>query len=125
MNPVIALVENDLPTNRAFARLLRISGFSVETFLCAETFLERIDSVRPACVLIDVDLDGMSGLELQSHLQQRHGDMPLIVITGRADPDTSQRAHALGCSSFLNKPVRAQALVEAIVRALSIRPPAI
>lgn len=125
MNPVIALVENDLPTNRAFARLLRISGFTVETFLSAEAFLERIDSVRPACVLIDVDLDGMSGLELQSHLKKRHGDIALIVITGRADADTFRQAHALGCSSFLYKPVRAQILIEAIARALSIRPPAI
>lgn len=127
MNPDphrIALVENDLPTNRAFARLLRAHGFTVEAYLSAELLLARSEPSALACLLLDIDLDGMSGLELQSHLQQ-HGDRtPVIFVTGRDDPAARACAELLGCSAFLHKPVKALDLVDAIAIAIASAPPA-
>lgn len=118
----IALVENDLPTNRAFARLLRAHGFTVETYLSAELLLARSERSALACLLLDIDLDGMSGLDLQSHLQL-HGDQtPVIFVTGRDDPEARVRAERLGCSGFLHKPVKALDLVDAIAAAIAAAP---
>lgn len=121
MNAVLALVENDLPTNRALARLLRISGYTVTPFQSAEAFLAHCGAEPPDCLIVDIDLDGMSGLELQSELRLRHCRMPAIVVTGRCDPELPAIAFALGCSDFLTKPVRAEALLDAILRALASR----
>lgn len=114
----IALVENDLPTNRAFARLLRAHGFTVETYLSAELLLSRSEPWALDCLLLDIDLDGMSGLDLQLHLLQ-HGDpTPVVFITGRDDPDARLRAEKLGCRGFLFKPVKSLDLVDAIALAI-------
>lgn len=122
MDPVIALVENDLPTNRAIARLLRISGYTIESYASAEQFLECLALGTPDCVIVDVDLDGMSGVDLQAALPRRGVDLPVIVITGRCDSELFSRAHALGCSSFLHKPVSLHPLLDAIAKALAKRP---
>lgn len=114
---LIALVENDLPTNRAFARLLRAHGFTVETFVSAELLLARRERAALDCLLLDIDLDGMSGLDLQQHLQ-RHGDpTPVVFITGRDDPEARARALRRGCG-LLYKPVQALELVDAIAMAI-------
>ena len=117
--PVIALVENDLPTNRAFARLLRAHGFTVHAFVSAELLLAHNALSALDCMLLDIDLDGMSGLDLQQHLQQSGVGVPVIFVTGRDDPDARSRAHQLGCSDFLCKPVKAHVLVEAIATAMA------
>ena len=118
-SPVIALVENDLPTNRAFARLLRAHGFTVETFVSAELLLARKALTVVDCLLLDIDLDGMSGLDLQQRLKQQEVGVPVIFVTGRDDPAARTRAHEQGCSSFLYKPVKSQVLVEAITAAMA------
>ena len=105
-HPVIALVENDLPSNRAFARLLRAYGFTVDAFTSAE-------------MLLDIDLDGMSGLQLQQVLAQRASAVPVIFVTGRSDAGARNQAQAQGCSSFLYKPVKGQVLAEAITAAIA------
>ena len=118
-SPLIALVENDLPTNRAFARLLRAHGFRVETFVSAELLLARPDKAVLDCMLLDIDLDGMSGLDLQQQLQRQGDPTPIIFVTGRDDPDACAKAHQYGCSAFLYKPVKAHLLVAAIATAIS------
>lgn len=118
----IALVENDLPTNRAFARLLRAHGFTVESYVSAEALLTRNEPSALACLLLDIDLDGMSGLDLQSHLQLQGDFTPVIFITGRHSPAAHQRAERLGCCAFLHKPVKALDLFDAIGRALTAAP---
>jgi FixJ family two-component response regulator len=120
--PVIALVENDLPANRAFARLLRAHGFTVEAFLSAELLLSRKSATSIDCLLLDVDLDGMSGIELQQLLRERRDATPIIFITGRDDPGARARAIEGGCSDFLCKPVQARVLVDAIGSAMAARP---
>jgi FixJ family two-component response regulator len=118
-SPVIALVENDLPTNRAFARLLRAHGFRVEAFVSAELLLSSNALATASCLLLDVDLDGMSGLDLQQALLAEGHSVPIIFITGRDDPQVNARAHRQGCHAFLYKPVKSQLLVEAIVAAMT------
>jgi FixJ family two-component response regulator len=118
-SPVIALVENDLPTNRAFARLLRAHGFTVETFVSAELLLARTGLAVVDCMLLDIDLDGMSGLELQQALLQQGVAVPVIYVTGRDDAAARQKAFDLGCSGFLHKPVKGHVLVEAIASAMA------
>jgi FixJ family two-component response regulator len=118
-SPVVALVENDLPTNRAFARLLRAHGFTVETFGSAESLLARTSMAVVDCMLLDIDLDGMSGLDLQQQLQRQGVSVPVIFVTGCDDPAARLRAQQLGCSGFLNKPVEAQVLVDAIGAAIA------
>jgi FixJ family two-component response regulator len=118
-SPLIALVENDLPTNRAFARLLRANGFRVETFVSAELLLARPGQSALDCMLLDIDLDGMSGLELQSLLKDKGDPTPIIFVTGRDDADACTKAHQGGCSAFLYKPVTAHLLFDAIANAIS------
>jgi two-component system response regulator FixJ len=121
-NPVIALVENDLSTNRALARLLQAHGFTVETFVSAELLLARTNPAIVGCLLLDLDLDGMSGFELQEVLQQQGAGLPIIIVSGRNDEDARRRAFGLGCSDFLHKPVNGQVLVAAIGAAMAARP---
>ena len=117
--PVVALVENDLPTNRAFARLLRAHGFTVEAFVSAESLLERAALAALDCLLLDIDLDGMSGLELRQRLQRQGVGVPVIFVTGRDDPAARVLAHQLGCGAFLCKPVNGAVLVDAIRAAMA------
>jgi FixJ family two-component response regulator len=112
--PLIALVENDLPANRAFSRLLRAYGYAVEAHLSAESFLARTETVLPDCMLLDIDLDGMSGLDLQQLLHEQARAVPVVFLTGRPDPGAQARARACGCSAFLQKPVEGHRLVAAI-----------
>lgn len=121
--PVIALVENDLPTSRAFSRLLRAHGFKVEAFASAEQLLARLPEPALNCLLLDVDLDGMSGLELQQLLRGRLVSTPIIFITGRDDLSVRARAFEAGCSQFLSKPVESHVLVEAIRSAIAAAGP--
>lgn len=117
---VIALVENDLPTNRAFARLLRAHGFTVETFVSAELLLASATLDAADCLLLDIDLDGMSGLDLQQYLAREAITVPVIFITGRDEPGVRARARQQGCHAFLHKPVTSQMLVAAIVSATAV-----
>lgn len=116
---VIALVENDVPTNRAFARLLRAHGYAVEAFTSAELLLSRTAPGALGCILLDIDLDGMSGLDLQLLLREQQLAVPIIFITGRDDPGARIQAHERGCSGFLRKPVKAHVLIEAIESAIA------
>lgn len=120
--PRIALVENDLPTNRALARLLRAHGFAVEAFASAELLLARPGNDVLDCLLLDIDLDGMSGLDLQATLARQGDTTPIVFITGRDHPDARARAGRLGCSGFLCKPVRSEVLVDAIASAIAGAP---
>jgi FixJ family two-component response regulator len=116
--PVIALVENDVAANRAFTRLLMAYGYAVETHLSADSFLERPSMAQPDCLLLDIDLDGRSGLDLLQVLRQRDINTPAVFLTGRTDDAARSRAEALGCCAFLNKPVQGQHLVSAIQNAV-------
>jgi FixJ family two-component response regulator len=116
-SPTIALVENDNATAVALGRLLRAQGFTVEIYVSGEAFLARSPDVFPDCLLLDINLDGMSGLDLQRALGQ--GALPVILMTGRSDPQTERLAREQGCCAYLKKPFDAAELSAAIASALT------
>jgi FixJ family two-component response regulator len=114
----IFLVDDDAAVLKALSRVLRGEGWGVEVFASAEAFLSR--SKRPAvgCLVLDVSMPGLDGLELQRRLAETGDSFPIIFVTGHGDIPMSVKAIKAGASDFLTKPVRAQALVVAIRTAM-------
>jgi FixJ family two-component response regulator len=111
-------VDDEESVRRALSRLVRSVGLAVETFPTAQAFLERERADRPACLVLDVRLPGLSGLDLQVSLGPRQEILPIIFITGRGSIPMSVRAMKDGALDFLRKPVESQELLDAIRRAL-------
>lgn len=121
MNPVKAMVYvvDDDPSVRAgLARLLKSVGLSVKTFASAPEFLEQAVCEEPGCLVADLRMPGMSGLELQDQLMARHLDLPVIFLTAYGTVPASVRAMKGGAVDFLEKPVDDQVLLDAIFQAL-------
>jgi signal transduction histidine kinase len=112
----VYVVDDDSSVRESVASLIRSAGWSVETFGSARQFLESDWASRPSCVVLDLDLPGMSGLELQRKLDTRFS---VIFLTGRGDIPTSVRAMKAGAREFLTKPPPPDELLEAIGRALA------
>ncbi|MGE5801419.1 MAG: response regulator transcription factor [Gemmatimonadota bacterium] len=115
---LVAMVDDDPIVLRALARLIGSVGLRVETFPSAQAFLDYRLPDRPACLVLDVQLPGRSGLELQAFLTQAGRDIPIVFITGRGDVPTSVNAMKGGAVDFLQKPFEDQALLDAVFRAL-------
>lgn len=114
--PVVAIVENDGPMLKALERLLRASGYAAEMFASAEQFLARQASPRVGCLILDIDLGGLSGIALQQTLVDTGRAPPIIFVTSQADCDYRERAFALGCLAYLRKPFASQELLDALRR---------
>jgi FixJ family two-component response regulator len=115
---VVYVVDDDAGVRRSLARLVRSVGLNVETFPSAKEFLEHKGKDRPACLVLDVRLPGLSGLELQTAMGQSQRTMPIIFITGRGNVPMSVRAMKEGALDFLQKPFDPQGLLDAVQRAL-------
>lgn len=115
---VVHLVDDDPSVRRALGRLLAAAGHRCETHASAEAFLARQPDAGPGCAVIDLQLPGASGLELQARLAELGETLPLIFLTGRGDVPSSVRAMKGGAVDFLTKPVEAEALLAAIAAAL-------
>ena len=120
--PTVAIVDDNASMLRSIQRLLTIEGFAVETFTSAEAFLARRPDGEAACVVLDIQLPGMSGIELRQHLKVLDPDLPIIFITAISDERLRQAAAQLGCAAYLNKPFAPDLLVGAVARALGGRP---
>ena len=94
-------------------------GFRVETFESAEAFLESVHRDSIGCVVLDVRMAGMSGLDLLRHLVATDSRIPAIILTAHADDETRRRSLEAGAVAFLEKPVRSAALLDAVRTALS------
>ncbi|MBL8857218.1 MAG: response regulator transcription factor [Planctomycetes bacterium] len=116
----IFLVDDDDDLRQATARLLRANGYRVKEFADAAKFLEAYDAQAAGCILLDLRMPGMSGLEMQEQLAQRGAPPPIVFLTGHADVPTSVYAMKHGAIDFLQKPVRETELIAALDRALSI-----
>ena len=116
---VVCIVDDDASLRRSLRNLLMSVGFPVETFDSAEAFLEaaRRDSV--GCVVLDVRMAGMSGLDLMRHLVAAGSRIPVVMLTAHADEETRRRSLEAGAVAFLEKPVRSAALLDAVRTALS------
>jgi len=119
----VAVVDDDSSFLRALERLLRAAGFEPISYPIAETFLE--ESPRPAvdCVILDIRLGALTGLDLARQLAAEGSRVPLIFITAHDEPGAREQARQAGGVAYLRKPFSAQSLVEAIRRAVQTGPP--
>ena len=114
MMPLVRIVDDDAPFRTSQAMLLRMSGRDVAEYATAQEFLARDDSSRPGCLILDVRMPGMSGLELQRLMAERRIAIPIIFLTGYADIDVAIQSLKEGASDFLLKPVDDEKLLAAI-----------
>ena len=113
-NPIVFVVDDDESVGKSLARLIKSVGLAVETFPSARNFLERDQYDGPSCLVLDVRMPGISGLDLQAALAQANRDIPIIFITGHGDIPMSVQALKKGASDFLTKPFNDQELLDAI-----------
>jgi FixJ family two-component response regulator len=119
-DPIVFVVDDDAQIREALADLIASVGLSVEAFKSAPEFLERNRPDAPACLVLDVRLPGLSGLDLQRELLRTEAPIPIIFITGHGDIPMSVRAMKEGAVEFLPKPFRDQDLLDAIQHAIEI-----
>jgi FixJ family two-component response regulator len=115
---IIAIIDDDAPLREALGSVLKAAGFGIDTFASAEEFLESPQRNRTNCLILDVRLPGMSGIELQRRLLDAHYGVPIIFITAHGDGDLRDLVMKAGAAGFLNKPVRSEALLKEIHAAL-------
>jgi len=116
---VVCIVDDDASLRRSLRNLLMSVGFRVETFESAEAFLEVIHRDGIGCVVLDVRMAGMSGLDLLRHLVATGSRIRAIILTAHADDETRRRALEAGAVAFLEKPFQSAALLDAVRTALA------
>ena len=116
--PIVHVVDDDASFLTAVSRLLRANGFSVKTYSSAQNFLVRRDANAPGCVLADLQMPQMSGLDLQSALAQTPNPLPILFLTGHGDIPSSVQAMRDGAEDFLEKRAPKEKLLDAVTRAL-------
>ncbi|MDO5532441.1 response regulator transcription factor [Sutterella sp.] len=117
---LIRIVDDDEEVRDALSFMLGCKGWKTVAYATAEDFLKGYSSVPPGCVLLDIRMPGMSGLELQARMKEMKLTLPIIFVTGHADVPTAVRTLKMGAFDFLEKPVDAAALTTAIEAAVSI-----
>jgi two-component system response regulator FixJ len=116
--PTIFVVDDDSAVRDALKLLLRSVGQAVETYGSAQEFLDAYTEDRPGCLVLDIRMPGMSGLELQQKLNEKHSILPIIFITGHGDVPMAVEAMQAGAVDFIQKPFRDQDLIDRINQAL-------
>jgi FixJ family two-component response regulator len=111
---VIAVVDDDPSVRLGLQRLIRSMGWQAETFASAREFLDRSSTDAPSCLVLDLQLPGLSGLDLQKQMTEAGLETPIVFLTGHADVPASVRAMKAGATEFLTKPVDEQDLLKAI-----------
>ena len=114
----VFLVDDEAPVRKAVGRLLRSEGLDVAEYGSSEEFLAAYDPEAPGCLLLDMSMPGLSGLELQSALAERECPLPITFLTGRADVPMCAEAMKRGAADFLTKPVNDVELIASIHRSL-------
>jgi FixJ family two-component response regulator len=117
VTPIVFVVDDDISVRESLELLLKSAGWQPETFPSAREFLARPRSTAPCCLVLDVTLPGLNGLELQQQLAERT-EMPIIFITGYGDVPMSVRAMKAGAVEFLTKPFKDDVLLDAIRHAI-------
>ena len=115
---IVFVVDDDLSVREGLERLLHAAGWEVETFASAQEFLDHRKENIPCCLVLDVQLPGLSGLDLQKRIAEANREIPIVFITGHGDVPTSVRAMKAGAVEFLVKPFSDQDLLDAILQAV-------
>jgi FixJ family two-component response regulator len=116
--PVVYIVDDDQSMREALADLFQSMKIAANAFETTQAFLDGADLDRPGCILLDVRLPGLSGLDFQGHLERIGNSMPIIFMTGFGDIPMSVRAMKAGAVDFLTKPFREQDILDAVTVAL-------
>lgn len=116
--PVVYLLDDEPEMRKALTRLLRAQGLAVRSFASARELLAQAPPRGPACLVLDVAMPEMDGLQVQERLRERGVDLPIVFLTGRGDIPMSVRALKAGAEDFLTKPVDGADLLRAIRAAL-------
>lgn len=117
--PVVFIIDDQESIRHALGEMLDVFGYRVETYETADSFLSRCDSSRAGCVVADVRMPGMSGIELVEELTRRRSALPVVLISGHADVPMAVAAIKAGAEDFIEKPVDDVQLVAAINRGLA------
>src|SRR2546427_2066048 len=116
--PIVFVVDDDISVRESLELLIRSEGWEPETFASAQEFLARPRALVPSCLVLDVSLPGLNGLELQKSVAVERTDMPIIFITGFGDVPMTVQAMKAGAAEFLTKPFGDDVLLSAIRHAL-------
>ncbi|HEX2930994.1 MAG TPA: response regulator [Candidatus Binatia bacterium] len=118
----VFLIDDDPSVRRALTRLIKSAGYQVQTFASAQEFLGTsagIEEGTSTCLVLDVSMPGLSGMDLQRELQSKHRNLPIVFVTGHGDIPMSVKAMKAGAVDFLPKPVKEVDLLRAIKQALA------
>ena len=118
VTPIVFIVDDDVSVRESLELLIQNEGWQAETFASAQEFLDHPRAALPNCLILDVSLTGLNGLELQQRVAAERTDMPIIFITGHGDIPMTVRAMKAGAIEFLTKPFSDEALLNAIRQAL-------
>ena len=116
--PIVFVVDDDISVRESLELLIKFAGWQPETFASARDFLERPRSTTPSCLVLDVSLPDLNGLELQKLIGSERVDMPIIFITGHGDVPMTVQAMKAGAVEFLTKPFDDEVLLSAIRHAI-------
>lgn len=116
--PIVFVVDDDLSVRESLEMLLQNEGWHVETFASAHAFLNRPKTLAPSCLILDVGLPDLNGLDLQQRVNAERSAMPVIFITGHGDIPTTVEAMKAGALEFLTKPFNDEVLLKAVYQAL-------
>ena len=119
--PLIAIVDDEVSICRALLRLLRVADYRAEAFNSPILFLESLAQRVPDCVVLDLQMPMMTGVELQEHLARLADPPPVIIITAHDEPKTRERCLALGAVRYLRKPIEGEVLIDSIEKAVRAR----
>ena len=114
----LAIVDDDVAVGRALARLIKANSYAVQVYGSASEFLDSLKAGTPDCLIVDLQMEGMTGLQLVHHLADMGLRIPVIFVTARDEPGMQQACEATGAVAFLLKPVMSEPLFGAIDAAL-------
>lgn len=117
-SPIVAIVDDDPSVREGLHSLVRSAGWRAETFASAQEFLERRGSEAPSCLVLDLQLPGASGLELQKRITESELEIPIVFLTGHGNIPASVQAMKAGAVEFLTKPVDEEDLLRAVQEAI-------
>lgn len=116
---MICVIDDDESLRVALVRLLQSLGYGASSFASAEEFLKSGAISGCSCVISDLQMPGMSGIDLTNLIAKHHSSVPVIMITARTEPDLEERALASGAACFLRKPIASKVLVDCLKRLLN------
>ena len=116
----IAIVDDDESVRKALKRLLRAANLDADAFASGREFLDSLAAQLPDCIVLDLHMPGMNGLDIQQQLARGGRQMPIVVITGHDEPLARAQCLSAGAAAYLRKPIDDEALLDAIHRATGV-----